>query len=121
MDEGAAHHAQHRGGLCGLDAPTPSETIKVMPKSHYTVGDRIGLWPIFALTENEHIAGRDNKHLDFRLSLLRECHEGELSVVVSTICNVHIMAGKVYLLFIVPFHKWGLRSLIARSMASGRL
>lgn len=106
---------------CGLEAPTSAEIMNVGAKTHYAVGDKIGPWPIFALTENELIAGRDNKHLDFRLSLLRDDHCGTPSVVVSTICTVHNLAGKIYLFFIVPFHKWGVKTLIARALAAGRL
>jgi hypothetical protein len=55
----------------GLDAPTASAILSPRFKSSYAVGDKIGVWPIFALTETELVAGRDNKHLDFRLSVLK--------------------------------------------------
>ena len=106
---------------CGLEVPTASEIMTVQPRADYAIGDKIGPWPIFALTDTELVAGRNNKHLDFRLSLLREDHEGAPSVVVSTICNVHNVAGKIYLFFIVPFHKWGVKRLIADAVAAGRL
>jgi Protein of unknown function (DUF2867) len=106
---------------CGLDAATASEIINVEPKAQYAVGDKIGPWPIYTLTEGELVAGRDNKHLDFRLSLLRVSDDGVPSVVVSTICTVHNLAGKIYLFFIIPFHRWGVKRLIARAILSGRL
>jgi Protein of unknown function (DUF2867) len=106
---------------CGLEVPTPSEIMNVEIKSSYHVGDKIGPWPIFALCENELIAGRNNGHLDFRLSILRITGEGAPRVVVSTVCSVHNLFGKLYLFFIVPFHKWGVRRLIADAVASGRL
>ena len=106
---------------CGLEVPTASEIINVEIKDSYNVGDKIGPWPIFALSENELIAGRDNSHLDFRLSILRTTENGGPRVVVSTICSVHNVFGKIYLLFIVPFHKWGVRRLIADAITSGRL
>jgi Protein of unknown function (DUF2867) len=106
---------------CGLEAPTASELLHVEIRNSYAVGDKIGVWPIFALSETELVAGRDNKHLDFRLSVLKEI-EGEMaSVVVSTICTVHNTAGKVYLFFVVPFHKWGVRRLMSKAIAAGRL
>ncbi len=107
--------------LCGLDVPTPGEIMNVEIKSSYDVGDTIGPWPIFALSENELIAGRNNGHLDFRLSILRIKGEGAPRVVVSTICSVHNLFGKLYLFFIVPFHKWGVKRLIADAVSSGRL
>jgi hypothetical protein len=85
------------------------------------VGDKIGVWPIFALTETELVAGRDNKHLDFRVSVLKETDGGTASVVVSTLCTVHNAFGKLYLFVIIPFHKWGVRRLMRRAIMAGRL
>ena len=107
--------------LAGLEAPTASEILRPDMKGHHAVGDKIGVWPIFALTEDELVAGRDNKHLDFRVSVLRQIEGEDASVVVSTICNVHNTFGKVYLFFIVPFHRRGVRTLLSRAVAAGRL
>lgn len=107
--------------FCGLEAPTASEILNVEVKSTYRVGEKIGVWPIFALTESELIAGRNNKHLDFRLSVLKQGGSADGSVVVSTVCTVHNWLGKVYLFFIVPFHRWGVKQLLSRAIAAGRL
>jgi hypothetical protein len=107
--------------FCGLDAPRASEIMHLDIRSSYAVGDKIGVWPIFTLTETELIAGRDNKHLDFRLSVLKET-DGEIaSVVVSTLCTVHNVFGKLYLFIIIPFHKWGVQRLMSRASIAGRL
>jgi hypothetical protein len=105
----------------GLDAPTASEIMKQQVKESYAVGDKIGVWPIYALSDSELIAGRDNKHLDFRLSVLKVAHDEKASVVISTVCNVHNTFGKFYLFFIVPFHKWGVQKLMRNAIAAGRL
>ncbi len=83
--------------LAGLDAPTASETLHVEIKDRYVVGENIGVWPIFSLSENEVVTGRNNKHMDFRLSVLKVPDGDRTSVVVSTICTVHNLAGKLYL------------------------
>ena len=106
---------------CGLDVPAASDIMNASCKEHYQVSDTIGPWPIFSLSETELVAGRDNKHLDFRLSLIRIMHDEVPSVVVSTICSVHNWSGKLYLFFIVPFHKWGVKRLISRAIDTGRL
>jgi hypothetical protein len=107
--------------LAGLDAPTASEILHVEIKDRLAVGDRIGVWPIFSLSEDEVVAGRDNKHLDFRLSVLK-VRDGDIpSVIVSTICAVHNLSGKVYLFFVVPFHRYGVRKLMANALAARRL
>jgi hypothetical protein len=45
----------------------------------------------------------------------------ETSVVVSTICSVRNLAGKLYRVFIVPFHKYGVRKLMVNALAARRL
>ena len=106
---------------CGLEAPTVAEILKPALRASYGVGDKIGPWPIFFIGENEIVAGRNNKHLDFRLSVLRVIDGNSESVVVSTICSVHNLAGKIYLFFIVPFHRTGVRALLSNAVAAKRL
>lgn len=105
----------------GLAVPKPSDILAPTQTARYKVGDTIGPWPIFSLTDTELVAGRDNRHLDFRLSLMRDYRDGAAGVVVSTVCNVHNLSGKIYLFFVVPFHKWGVKHLIARAVRAGRL
>ncbi|MEO8023700.1 DUF2867 domain-containing protein [Polaromonas sp.] len=105
----------------GLDVPPASDILNPVIKSSYAVGDKIGPWPIFALSETELVAGRNNKHLDFRLSVLKEAREHVDSVVISTICTVNNRYGKVYLFFIVPFHRWGVKRLMAKAISEDRL
>ncbi|MEY4269260.1 MAG: hypothetical protein RLZZ58_476 [Pseudomonadota bacterium] len=104
----------------GLAVPPAAAIQRFERKDHYAVGDLIGPWPIYHLSEHELIAGRDNRHLDFRLSVLKLDAAGP-AVAFSTICNVHNRAGKLYLFFIVPFHRWGMRHLMRRAIASRRL
>jgi Protein of unknown function (DUF2867) len=107
--------------FCGLDAASVSEIMKPEVKRSYNVGDKIGPWPIFSLTQSELVAGRDNKHLDFRLSVLKEGNGEAVSAVISTVCTTHNAFGRIYLFFIIPFHKWGVRRLLSRAVAAGRL
>ncbi|HEY8102231.1 MAG TPA: DUF2867 domain-containing protein [Burkholderiaceae bacterium] len=107
--------------LFGIAAPSAAEIINFEIKNNYSVGDKIGVWPILSMTENEIVAGRDNKHLDFRLSILKVTDGEATSVVVSTICMVNNRFGKVYLFFVVPFHKWGVRRLISNAVIAKRL
>lgn len=106
---------------CGLEAPTVDEILKPAMRASYAVGNKIGPWPIFFISDEEIVAGRNNKHLDFRLSVLRTRDGDAESVVVSTVCSVHNLAGKIYLFFIAPFHRTGVRSLLANAVAAKRL
>jgi len=107
--------------LAGLEVPTVAEIMKPNIRNAYSVGEKIGPWPIFFIGGNEIIAGRNNKHLDFRVSVLKTVDGETMSVVVSTICTVHNLFGKIYLLFIVPFHRNGVKSLLSDAVVAKRL
>src|SRR5262249_17114104 len=107
--------------LAGLEVPTVTEIMKPEVRTAYRVGDKLGPWPVFFVGENEIIAGRDNRHMDFRLSVLKETDGAAADVVVSTICSVHNLFGKIYLLLIVPFHRAGVQALLSRAVRAGRL
>ena len=108
-------------GLAGLEVPTVAEIMKPEIKRAYRVGEKIGPWPIFFIGENEIVTGRDNKHIDFRLSVLRAADGDAADIVVSTICTVHNLLGKIYLFFVVPFHRRGVQLLMSRAVAAKRL
>jgi hypothetical protein len=105
----------------GLETPTVAEIMSPEIRACYRVGDKIGPWPIFSIDANELIAGRDNRHMDFRLSVLKQIDGDGGSVFVSTVCKVHNIYGKVYLWFIVPFHRGGMRLLMSNAVAAKRL
>jgi len=108
-------------GLFGLEVPTVGEIMKPEVRCAYSVSEKIGPWPIFHIDDNEIVAGRNNKHMDFRLSVLKAMDGDAMSVVVSTICTVHNVFGKIYLFLIVPFHRHGVRSLISNAVVAKRL
>ncbi|MBV9565195.1 MAG: DUF2867 domain-containing protein [Bradyrhizobium sp.] len=114
--------ARNKGAaLAGLEVPTTSEIMNVEKRDHYSVGEKIGPWPIFFLGSDELVAGRDNKHMDFRLSVMK-VHDGiGPSVVVSTLCMVHNKFGQYYLSCIIPFHKFGLQKLMTNALNAQRL
>ncbi len=107
--------------LAGLEAPTVTEIIRPKIRGSYSVGDKIGPWPIFFIGDNEIVAGRNNRHMDFRLSVLKAMDGDAMSVVVSTICTVHNVFGKIYLFFIIPFHRHGVQSLMSSAVVARRL
>ena len=107
--------------LIGLEAPTASEILHLEIRDNYSVGDKIGVWPIFFLGDNEIVAGRDNRHMDFRLSVLKRPDGDAMSVVVTTVCTVRNRFGKYYLWVIVPFHKRGVQRLMSNAVVAKRL
>lgn len=71
-------------------------------------GDRLGLFKIYSKTNNEIILGEDDKHLDFRVALLREQadeSQDRESLTISTIVNFNSNLGKLYFAIVKPFHR----------------
>jgi hypothetical protein len=113
---------RHRvGSLLGLNAASTAEVMRPARTASYRVGENIGPWPIHFLGESELIAGRDNSHLDFRLSVLKQTDNQTAYAVVSTVCRAHNWLGRTYLLVIAPFHHWGVQRLLSRAAHAGRL
>jgi Protein of unknown function (DUF2867) len=105
----------------GIDTAATDDIKMPAAKIHYQVGEAIGAWPIFALSDTELIAGRDNSHLDFRLSALKRREGDRSTVTISTLSDIHNRIGRAYLTCVIPFHKRGVQWLIARAASAGRL
>jgi hypothetical protein len=73
------------------------------------------------LEDNEIVTGRDNKHLDFRVSVMRVTEDGARKVVVSTPIFAHNLYGKTYLLFVLPPHRFGMQRLLTQAVTKGRI
>ena len=72
--------------------------------------DRIGFFPVESETADEIIAGFDDKHLDFRLSIAAVGGR----VFLTTWVRRHNLGGRLYLWCILPFHKLIIRNALAR-------
>ncbi len=79
------------------------------------IGEQLGLFKVFGKTDNELILGEDDKHLNFRVSLfLGDTESLKKSLIISTTVKFNNWLGKLYFLFVKPFHK-----LIVPSMLKG--
>lgn len=68
--------------------------------------DRIDFFPVLSRSSHEVIVGENDRHLDFRTSiLLREGAAGDLdAVIATTVVHCHNPLGHLYLTVIRPFH-----------------
>ena len=83
-------------------------------------GTRIGIFRIFAVSDDEIIVGEDDSHLDFRLSVLRNRDAGPHgSITMSSVVHCHNWVGRAYILLIRPFHKLIVRRSLARAVKGG--
>ena len=62
--------------------------------------DKVGIFPVETETDRELIAGFDDKHLNFRVSVIS--HEEQ--VFLATWVHPHNFAGRAYLKVVMPFH-----------------
>ncbi len=79
--------------------------------------DHISFMRIYQTSANEMVLGEDDRHLDFRLSVLIRPMAGSDSgdeVVTTTVVHCHNLVGRVYLWLISPFHRIIARSLVRR-------
>lgn len=83
--------------------------------SDYRLGDRIGIFTLLSNTDNEVIMGDSDKHLDVKVSIYKLVHDGKESVVSTTVVHIHNLLGRVYMLFVVPFHKLIVPAVLARA------
>ena len=72
--------------------------------------DRVGIFPVESETPRELIAGFDDKHLNFRVSVL----SFDETVNLATWVAPHNLGGRVYLTAIMPFHVAIARNALAR-------
>ncbi len=81
---------------------------------------RIDFFPVLSEDEDELILGENDRHLDFRLSLLLQKTDGGANIVIATtVVQCHNRLGRVYLAAIKPFHRLVVRSNLRRAVVDG--
>jgi len=77
--------------------------------------ERVGIFKIYSSNDTEIVVGEDDKHLDFRISLL--CTDGKLTL--STVVHCHNLLGHAYLFAIAPFHRAVVKASLRRAAKIG--
>jgi hypothetical protein len=75
----------------------------------------------FAQSAGEIVTGGDDKHLDFRVSVCKLDGLGTNRVALSTVVRPHNAFGRAYLCVILPFHRLGIRTILANAVVAGRI
>jgi hypothetical protein len=79
-------------------------------------GDRLGLFTIFQRSERELLMGEDDRHLDFRVSLLLQPDALGCWAVVSTVVRFNGWLGHAYFLPVRPLHQLIVPALIRNGL-----
>jgi len=87
-----------------------------------SLADRIGVFKVYSANQREVVLGEDDKHLDFRVSLLCSGEagpQGRREIIVSTVVQCHNRLGRTYLFIIAPFHRMVVRASLVRAARVG--
>ena len=85
-------------------------------------GPRISIFRVFSTSETEVVLGENDKHLDFRVSIL--CTPGSPpttgnQLTLSTVVYCHNRLGRAYLSIIAPFHRQVVKASLRRAANVG--
>ena len=85
-------------------------------------GDRVSFFKVYSTSGTEIVLGEDDKHLDFRLSLL--CSKSAVpqaghTLTLSTVVHCHNSLGRSYVWVIAPFHRWVVKASLRRAAHIG--
>ena len=80
---------------------------------------RVYIFRVYDTTTDEMILGEDDKHLDFRLSVLLRPDGADTEIVATTAVHCHNLLGRSYLALIAPFHRLVVRSILQRAAERG--
>jgi hypothetical protein len=79
---------------------------------------RIGIFRVFGSSETEVLLGENDKHLDFRVSILctpdSPPNTGS-QLTLSTVVHCHNRLGRTYLSIIAPFHRQVVKASLRRA------
>ena len=83
---------------------------------------RVGIFKVYSTSASEIVVGEDDKHLDFRVSVL--CSDapapiGGRHLTVSTVVHCHNLLGRTYLFVIAPFHRMVVKASLRRAARIG--
>jgi hypothetical protein len=84
--------------------------------------DRVGIFKIYDTSPSEIVLGEDDKHLDFRLSVLCSNQPppgGKRQLTLSTVVHCHNRLGRLYILVIAPFHRLVVQSSLRSAARIG--
>jgi hypothetical protein len=76
----------------------------------------IDFFHVFSRSAHEVIVGEDDRHLDFRASvMLRQTPHGGAELVATTVVHCHNLLGHSYLALIAPLHRFIVKANLQRA------
>jgi hypothetical protein len=100
-----------------LKTGTQLATLANAPKAR-----RVGIFKIYSTSVDEIILGEDDKHLDFRVSVMcssATAPDASRQLTVSTVVHCHNLLGRTYILIIAPIHRLVVGASLRRAARIG--
>jgi len=83
---------------------------------------RLSIFKVYSKSPAEVVLGEDDKHLDFRLSVLcsgQSSPGAKRHLVLSTVVHCHNRLGRLYIFLIAPFHRLVVQSSLRSAARVG--
>ena len=93
----------------GLITDTPADF-----NEDFKIGGYIGFFKIYTITPSELILGADDKHLNFRVSIL-DTKETAFNIKTTTLVQYNNKMGKIYMIFVKPFHRIVVKRMVRQA------
>jgi len=81
----------------------------------YRVGDRVGIFSLLYLSDDEIILGDADRHLDAQVAVFRRQHDGRDWLGIATVVHIHNLLGRAYMLVVTPMHRLIAPAMLARA------
>lgn len=75
------------------------------PLHSYRVGDRIGIFELHALSEQEVVWQDNDRHLRVQVSLYKALDGNQPVLKLSTVVHIHNRLGRAYMVVVGPAHR----------------
>lgn len=84
------------------------------PAADYRVGDRLGIFVIHSLSDQEVVLTDADRHLDAKVSVRKTGSVDHPTATVSTVVHVHNLLGRLYMLPVAPVHRLIVPAMLRR-------
>jgi hypothetical protein len=98
--------------LVGLDTGGYKRDTYI--SDYYHVGSRAVYFTVIDRNDNEILMAENDKHLDFRISVLMNRQSSDITIFLTTLVKFNNSLGRIYFLLVKPFHRIIIFSLLKR-------
>ena len=90
-----------------------------LSRAPFQPGATLGIFRVFARSADEILLGEDDRHLDFRVSVLRQTDGATDWVIVSTVVRFNSWLGRAYFLPVRPLHRLIVPAIMQSALLTG--